>query len=61
MLASLRLEYFKNFADETLGMGPFVVPAGANVSGKSNVRHAPRFLLGIGRGYRLADVVGGRS
>lgn len=60
MLASLRLQNFKNFADETLRMGPFTVLVGANASGKSNVRDALRFLHGIGRGYRLADIIGGR-
>lgn len=60
MLASLRLQNFKNFLDETLRMGPFTVLVGANASGKSNVRDALRFLHGIGRGYRLADIIGGR-
>lgn len=60
MLASLRLKNFKNFADETLRMGPFTVLVGANASGKSNVRDALRFLHGVGRGYSLADIIGGR-
>ena len=60
MLTSLRLRNFKNFADETLRMGPFTVLVGANASGKSNIRDAFRFLHGIGRGYRLADIIGGR-
>ena len=60
MLASLRLQNFKNFADETLRMGPFTVLVGANASGKSNVRDALRFLHGVGRGYSLADIIGGR-
>ena len=60
MITSLRLTNFKNFADETLRMGPFTVIVGANASGKSNIRDAFRFLHGIGRGYRLADIVGGR-
>ena len=42
---------FKNFADETLRVGPFTVIIGANASGKSNIRDAFRFLHGIGRGY----------
>ncbi len=41
-------------------MGPFTVLVGANASGKSNIRDAFRFLHGIGRGYRLADIIGGR-
>ncbi len=60
MLTHLRLLNFKNFADETLRLGPFTVIVGANASGKSNVRDALRFLHGIGRGYTLADVLGGK-
>ena len=55
-----RLENFKNFADETLRPGPFTVIVGANASGKSDIRDAFRFLHGIGRGYALADIVGGK-
>ena len=60
MITKVRLKNFKNFADETLRLGPFTVIVGANASGKSNVRDAFRFLHGIGRGYGLADIVGGR-
>ena len=60
MITSVRLKNFKNFADEALRLGPFTVIVGANASGKSNVRDAFRFLHGIGRGYGLADIVGGR-
>ena len=59
-ISSLRLVNFKNFADETLRMGPFTVIAGANASGKSNIRDAFRFLHGIGRGYTLAEILGGK-
>ena len=58
MITSIRL-VFKNFADETLRVGPFVI-VGANASGKSNIRDAFRFLHGIGRGYTLAEIIGGR-
>ena len=51
MITSIRLVNFKNFADETLRVGPFTVIVGANASGKSNIRDAFRFLCGIGRGY----------
>ena len=61
MITSLRLIDFKNFADESVRMGPFTVIVGANGSGKSNIRDALRFLHGIGRGYTLADIVGGKS
>ena len=60
MITSLRLRNFKNFADETLKLGPFTVIVGANASGKSNIRDAFRFLHGIGRGYTLAEVIGGK-
>ena len=60
MITSLRLVDFKNFADETLRVGPFTVVVGANASGKSNIRDAFRFLHGIGRGYTLAEILGGR-
>ena len=60
MITSLRLVNFKNFADETLRVGPFTVIVGANASGKSNLRDAFRFLHGIGRGYTLAEILGGR-
>ena len=56
MITSLRLVNFKNFADETLKVGPFTVIVGANASGKSNIRDAFRFLHGIGRGYTLAEI-----
>ena len=60
MITSLRLQNFKNFADERLRVGPFTVIVGANASGKSNIRDAFRFLHGIGRGYTLAEIVGGK-
>ena len=60
MFTSLRLVNFKNFADETLKLGPFTVIVGANASGKSNIRDAFRFLHGIGRGYTLAEIIGGK-
>ena len=60
MITSLRLVNFKNFADETLRVGPFTVIVGANASGKSNIRDAFRFLHGIGRGYTLAEILGGK-
>ena len=60
MITSLRLKDFKNFADETLRIGPFTVIVGANASGKSNIRDAFRVLHGIGRRYTLAEIVGGK-
>ena len=60
MITALELHDFKNFADETLRVGPFTVIVGANASGKSNIRDAFRILHGIGRGYTLADIIGGK-
>ena len=60
MITEIRLRDFKNFADEVLRVGPFTVIVGANASGKSNIRDAFRFLHGIGRGYTLAEVIGGK-
>ena len=60
MIKSIRLVNFKNFADETLRVGPFTVIVGANASGKSNIRDAFRFIHGIGRGYSLAEIIGGK-
>ncbi len=60
MITSIRLKNFKNFADETLRVGPFTILVGANASGKSNIRDAFRFLHGIGQGYTLAEIFGGK-
>ena len=60
MITSLRLVDFKNFADETLNLGPFTLIVGTNASGKSNIRDAFRFLKGIGIGYSLAEILGGK-
>jgi predicted ATPase len=58
MINSIRLQNFRGFRDATLSTGPLTVIAGANASGKSNLRDAFRFVHGIGRGYSLADIVG---
>ena len=60
MITALKLINFKNFVSETLAIGPFTVIVGSNASGKSNLRDAFRFLHGIGRGYALADIIGGK-
>ena len=60
MITSIRLVNFKNFANETLRVGSFTIIVGANASGKSNIRDAFRFLHGIGRGYTLAEIIGGK-
>ena len=60
MITSIRLVNFKNFIDETLRLGPFTMIVGTNASGKSNIRDAFRFLHGIGRGYTLTEIIGGK-
>lgn len=60
MIRSVTLMGFKNFAHEVLQMGSFTVIVGTNASGKSNIRDAFRLLHGIGRGYSLAEIIGGR-
>lgn len=59
-LKKLTLENFKNFQKAELELGPFTVLVGANATGKSNLREAFRFLHGIGRGYTLPEIIGGR-
>jgi len=59
-ITRVRLQDFKNFQDASLTVGAFTVLVGTNASGKSNIRDAFRFLHGIGRGYSLADIIGGR-
>ena len=46
MITSLRLVNFKNFADETLRVGPFTVIVGANASGKSKNQNSIRKVYG---------------
>ena len=60
MITSIDLADFKNFEGETLHIGPLTIIVGANASGKSNIRDAFRFLHGVGRGYTLAEIIGGK-
>ena len=60
MIKEMRLRDFKNFRDATLRLGPFTILTGLNGSGKSNIRDAFRFLHGVGRGYSLPDIIGGK-
>jgi len=60
MITSLRLSSFKNFRNEKLRVGPFTLIVGTNASGKSNIRDAFRVLHGIGRGYTVAEIIGGK-
>ncbi|MFV9507407.1 MAG: AAA family ATPase [Oscillochloridaceae bacterium umkhey_bin13] len=60
MLTQLQLSNFKSFQQATLNLGGLTLLVGTNASGKSNVRDALRFLHGVGRGYALSDIIGGR-
>jgi predicted ATPase len=60
MLTKLRLKNFKNFKDAELHLGGFTVLLGTNAAGKSNIRDAIRFLNGIGQGYNLPEILGGK-
>ena len=60
MITSLVLFQFKNFDQQALRVGPFSVIVGSNASGKSNIRDAFRVLHGIGRGYTVAEIIGGK-
>ena len=60
MISRIVLTNFKSFLRTELALGPFTVIVGPNASGKSNIRDAFRFLHGVGRGYTLADIIGGR-
>ena len=60
MISEIRLRDFKNFQDTRLKVGRFTLVVGTNASGKSNIRDVFRFLHGIGRGYTLAEIIGGR-
>jgi len=60
MLKEVRLQFFKSFEEANLKLGPLTVIIGPNASGKSNIRDAFRFLHGLGRGYSLAEIIGGK-
>jgi predicted ATPase len=60
MIEEIEIIDFKNFEHAKLAVGQFTVVVGTNASGKSNIRDAFRFLHGIGRGYSLAEIIGGR-
>jgi chromosome segregation ATPase len=59
-ITRVRLQDFKNFQDASLTVGAFTVVIDTNASGTSNIRDVFRFRHGIGRGYSLADIIGGR-
>ena len=58
MLKKLKLERFKNFKEAELHLGNLTLLVGTNASGKSNIRDAFRFLHGISRDYKLAEIIG---
>jgi predicted ATPase len=59
MLTKLRLKNFKNFKDVEFEFGGLTLLVGTNAVGKSNVCEALRFLSAMGRGYTLAQAIGG--
>ncbi len=59
VLTKLRLKNFKNFKDVTFEFGGLTLLVGTNAVGKSNVCEALRFLSAMGRGYTLAQAIGG--
>lgn len=62
MITKLTLKNFKSFGATggEIPLGPLTLIVGTNASGKSNIRDALRFLHGIGRGYSLAEIIGGK-
>jgi predicted ATPase len=60
LITKIILKDFKGFKEATLNLGPFSVVVGSNAAGKSNIRDALRFIHGIGRGYTLAEIIGGK-
>ncbi len=60
MISEVEFHSFKSFENARLSLGPLTVVVGSNASGKSNVRDGFRFLHGLGRGYSLPDIIGGK-
>ena len=60
MIRQLWLTNFKSFRQASLEFGGLTLLVGTNAAGKSNLRDALRFLHGVGRGYSLSDIIGGR-
>jgi predicted ATPase len=62
MITKLTLKNFKSFGATggEIPLGPLTLIVGTNASGKSNIRDALRFLHGIGRGYSLPEIIGGK-
>ncbi len=60
MFKRLILTNIKSFAQAYIPLSNFTLVLGTNASGKSNLRDAFRFLHGLSRGYKLADVLGGK-
>jgi len=61
MLKKIEITNFKSFRETTVDFGTLTVLVGTNASGKSNLRDALRFLHGVGRGYHIAEILGGKS
>lgn len=61
VIATLRLQNFKSFADATVHFGPFSLIYGTNGVGKSNLTDALRFLRAIGQGRSVRDAIEGHA
>lgn len=60
MISRIELTNFKSFHRAGFDLGPLTLLVGANASGKSNIRDALRVLHGIGLGYTLPEILGGK-
>lgn len=61
MIEKLGLRDFKSFRDAEIEFGPLTVIVGTNAAGKSNLKDALRFLHGVGLGYNVSEILGGKS
>lgn len=60
MLERIELQEFKGFQESSFDVGPLTLIVGANATGKSNIRDALRVLHGVGLGYSLPEILGGK-
>jgi predicted ATPase len=61
-LLEVWLKDFKSFRTAELSfLRPLTVLVGTNASGKSNLKDALRFLHGVGLGYQVSEILGGKT
>ena len=60
MFKELNIKNIKSFNSASIPLSNFTVLLGTNASGKSNVRDVMRFIHGLSRGYKLAELFGGK-